>query len=144
MSMGSCGCQAHRVDPARTNQILMDQQNFINMMKSMNESINEQITRKETEIADIDCKINTNRQKLRSLRETVGSQFIRTRSKKLNMFVRCRHFWDATEWAAENKRRVSGRNRHSGQYSSFSKWTWNFKTYKSQNERQLSSCFRRQ
>ena len=88
MSMGSCGCQAHRVDPARTNQILMDQQNFINMMKSMNESINEQITRKETEIADIDCKINTNRQKLRSLRETVGSQSIRTRSKELNMFVR--------------------------------------------------------
>jgi len=71
--MGSCGCQAHRVDPARTNQILMDQQNFINMMKSMNESLNEQITRKETEIADIDCKINTNREKLSSLRETVDA-----------------------------------------------------------------------
>lgn len=79
MSMGSCGCQAHRVNPARTNQILMDQQNFINMMKSMNESINEQITKKETEIADIDCKINSNREKLRSLRETVGSQISRDR-----------------------------------------------------------------
>jgi len=55
----------------------MDQQNFINMMKSMNESIYEQITKKETEIADIDCKINSNREKLRSLRETVGSQISR-------------------------------------------------------------------
>ncbi|CBY22757.1 unnamed protein product [Oikopleura dioica] len=43
------------------------------MMKSMNESINEQITKKETEIADIDCKINSNREKLRSLRETVDA-----------------------------------------------------------------------
>ena len=60
------------MDPARTNQILMDQQNFINMMKTMNESIKEQVTKKETEIADIDCKINTNREKLRELRETVG------------------------------------------------------------------------
>ncbi|CAG5112804.1 Oidioi.mRNA.OKI2018_I69.chr2.g6979.t1.cds [Oikopleura dioica] len=39
----------------------------------MNESINVQITQKETEIADIDCKINTNREKLKRLRETVDA-----------------------------------------------------------------------
>ena len=77
MSMQSCGCQAHRVDPARTNRIIREQQDFINTMKIMNESINVQITQKETEIADIDCKINTNREKLKRLRETVGTLSVR-------------------------------------------------------------------